>query len=100
MNTDIEKLDMIKAEVNKIFKSKTVKNAMQERLDWEELEKIEKSLEDDCEDLQKRFRAGKKRKVIRFTDGIIKHIPLWQLFYLSIFVNLHILQKIAKLKVW
>lgn len=69
MNTDIEKLDMIKAEVNKIFKSKTVKNAMQERLDWEELEKIEKSLEDDCEDLQKRFRAGKKRKVIRFTDG-------------------------------
>lgn len=53
MNTDIEKLDMIKAEVNKIFKSKTVKNAMQERLDWEELEKIEKSLEDDREDLQK-----------------------------------------------
>lgn len=40
MNTDIEKLDMIKAEVNKIFKSKIVKNAMQERLDWEELEKL------------------------------------------------------------
>lgn len=69
MNTDIEKLDMIKAEVNKIFKSKTVKNAMQERLDWEELEKIEKSLEDDREDLQKRFKAGKRRKVIRFADG-------------------------------
>ena len=69
MNTDIEKLDMIKAEVNKIFKSKIVKNAMQERLDWEELEKIEKSLEDDREDLQKRFKAGKSRKVIRFADG-------------------------------
>lgn len=69
MNTDIEKLDMIKAEVNKIFKSKIVKNAMQERLDWEELEKIEKSLEDDREDLQKRFKAGKRRKVIRFADG-------------------------------
>lgn len=69
MNTDIEKLDMIKAEVNKVFKSKTVRNALQERLDWEEIEKIEKSLEDDCEDLQKRYKAGKKRKVIRFTDG-------------------------------
>ena len=69
MNTDIEKLDMIKAEVNKIFKSNAVKNAMQERLDWEEMEKIEKSLEDDKEDLQKRFKAGKGRKVIRFVDG-------------------------------
>lgn len=69
MNTDIEKLDMIKSEVNNIFKSKTVKNAIQERLDWEELEKIEKSLEDDREDLQKRYKAGKRRKVIRFADG-------------------------------
>lgn len=68
-NTDIEKLDMIIAEVNKIFKSKSVKNAMQERVDLEELEKIEKSLDDDREDLMKRFKAAKRRKVIRFSDG-------------------------------
>ena len=68
-NTDIEKLDMIIAEVNKIFKSKSVKNAMQERVDLEELEKIEKSLDDDREDLMKRFKTAKRRKVIRFSDG-------------------------------
>lgn len=69
MNTDIEKLDMIKREVNRIFKSKVIKNAMQERIDWEEIEKIEKSLDDDREDLHKRFNAAKRRKVIRFADG-------------------------------
>lgn len=69
MNTDIEKIEMIKSEVNKVFKSKLIKNALQERLEWEEFEKMETSIEADRLDLQKRFKAGKNRKVIRFADG-------------------------------
>lgn len=69
MNTDIEKLEIIKKEVNKVFKSKKIRDAMQERQDWEELEKTITSIETDKKDLSKRFTASKNRKTIKLPNG-------------------------------
>lgn len=67
-NTDIVKLDMIKKEVNRVFNSKKVKDAMQERQDWEDLEKTITSIKADREELKKRYTASKNRKKIIFDD--------------------------------
>ena len=69
MNTDIEKLELIKREVNNVFKSKEVKDAIQGRLELEELEKTITSMEADKKDLVKRYNAGKSRRMIRLPDG-------------------------------
>ncbi len=69
MNTDIEKLELIKREVNNVFKSKEVKDAIQGRLELEEMEKIITSMEADRKDLLKRYNAGKSRRIIKFPDG-------------------------------
>ncbi len=68
-NTDREKLDMIKTEVNKVFSSKKVKDAIQERQEWEELNKMETSLEAEKDNLKKRYNAGINRNKIIFPDG-------------------------------
>ena len=52
-NTDIEKLDLIKKEVNKVFKSKRVNDAMQERQDWELMEKTISSIDSDAKECKK-----------------------------------------------
>lgn len=70
-NTDIEKLDIVKKEVNKIFSSKKIKDAFKERQDWEELEKNIKSIDADKSDLKKRHEASKKRKKIELPNGAI-----------------------------
>lgn len=69
MNTDIEKLELIKREVNNVFKSKEVKDAIQGRLELEEMEKTITSMEADKKDLLKRYNAGKSRRIIKFRDG-------------------------------
>jgi len=68
-NTDIEKLDLIKKEVNKVFKSKRVNDAMQERQDWELMEKTISSIDSDAKELKKRYNARKTRKKIILPDG-------------------------------
>lgn len=70
MNTDIEKLEIIKKEVNRVFKSKKIKDAMQERQDWEELEKTITSIEADKKDLSKRFTSSKNRKTIKLPNDV------------------------------
>lgn len=68
-NTDIEKLDLIKKEVNKVFRSKRINDAMQERQGWELLEKTISSIESDAKELKKRYISSKSRKKIILPDG-------------------------------
>lgn len=68
-NTDIEKLDLIKKEVNKVFRSKRINDAMQERQAWELLEKTISSIESDAKELKKRYISSKSRKKIILPDG-------------------------------
>ena len=71
MNTDIQKLRIIKDEVNKVFKSEKIKNAMKEREDLEKNYKAEVSIEEDINNLRKRYNDAKKKKHIIFPDGTI-----------------------------
>jgi hypothetical protein len=68
-NTDIQKQDQIRKEINRIFQSKKIKDAFKERQDWEELEKNIKSIKSDEDDLKKRYDASRKRRKIELPDG-------------------------------
>lgn len=69
MNTDIQKLKIIKEEVNRVFKSDKIKKAMEERSELEESYKAITSIEEDGKNLQLRYKASKSRKTITFPDG-------------------------------
>lgn len=69
MNTDIQKLRIIKDEVNKVFKSNSVKNAMSEREELERNYKAETSIKEDESNLSKRFVSSKAKKHIIFPDN-------------------------------
>lgn len=60
---------MIKKEVNKVFKSKRVSDAMQERQDWELMEKTILSIDSDAKELKKRYNLSKSKKKIILPDG-------------------------------
>lgn len=74
-NSDIEKLDMIKLEVNKIFDSKTIKEAILQRTEFERLESQLVSINEDGKNLKNRFREANKKKNIILPNGVILKEP-------------------------
>ena len=68
-NTNIEKLDIIKKEINRILGSKKVEDAIQERKEWENLEKTINSVDTDGKDLKKRYSNSKSKKTIHLPNG-------------------------------
>ena len=69
-NTDIEKLNLIKTEVNRVFKSSRISDAMEDRQAWEDMEKTITSIETDRRDLMARYRKSQNRKYIHLPDGL------------------------------
>ena len=57
-------------EVNRVFRSKKVSDAMQERQDWESLEKTILSIDSDAKELKKRYSLGKAKKKIILPNGV------------------------------
>lgn len=74
-NTDIERLEIIKNKVNEIFSSKKIKDALNERVEIENLESQLSSIEEDGENLKKRFQQSSKRKNIVLPNGAILKEP-------------------------
>jgi len=74
-NTDIEKLEIIKNKLNEIFSSKRIKDALNERAEIEKFELQLASIEEDGENLKKRFSLTKKRKKIELPNGVVLHEP-------------------------
>ena len=70
-NTNIEKLDLIKKEVNKVFKSKKISDAMEDRQAWEDMEKTITSIEGDRKDLLARYKKSQTRRLIYLPGGVI-----------------------------
>ena len=68
-NTDIEKLDLVKRGINKVFNDKKVSEAIKERSDIEEIEKAISSIEEDGKNLKKRYKNATSRKVITLPNG-------------------------------
>lgn len=74
-NTEIDKLNKIREAFNKVFSSSKIKNALEERQAWEELEKTSISVKTDKKNLKERYNAGINRKRITLPDGKILLAP-------------------------
>jgi len=74
-NTDLEKLEIIKSKVNEIFSSRKIKDALNERVDIEKFESQLSSIEEDGENLKKRFQQSSKRKDIILPNGTVLKEP-------------------------
>lgn len=74
-NSDIEMIEIIKKEVNKIFSSQKIKDAIDERAEIERMENQLASIEEDGKLLEERFKISKKKKEIILPNGIILKEP-------------------------
>jgi hypothetical protein len=63
-NTDLEILEKIKEKINEIISNKKIKNSLAERQEWEEFEKTLRTIDEDEEELKKRFSETKNKKII------------------------------------
>jgi hypothetical protein len=71
-NTNIEKLDILKKEVNKIFNSQKIKEYIRQRSEFEYLENTITSIEDDGKKLEKRFADSRKCSKISFPNVLFQ----------------------------
>jgi len=69
-NTDLEILDKVKERMNAILEQKSIKDLFKERDAWEKTYKMERKLDDDKEELNKRFKAAQNRKIINLPNGV------------------------------
>ncbi len=74
-NTDIEKLNLIKQELNRIFSTTQVLEAVAERTEIEKLEQQILSIDADGKNLKKRFRAAQHRDRIQLPNGGTLLVP-------------------------
>jgi len=72
-NTEIEKIDLIKRKINEIFNSKKIKDLLNERLEIEKLETTILSIDEDGQNLEKRFKdSNKSKKIILPDEKVLK----------------------------
>lgn len=74
-NSQIEKIEIIKKEINRIFSYQKIKDAIDERNEIEKMENQLKSIDDDGKQLEERFKISKKSKEIILPNGVILKEP-------------------------
>lgn len=74
-NSDIEKIDIVKRELNHILNDNKIKALMNERADMEMLEKQILSIDGDIKDLTERKKTANNRNKIVLPNGIILQEP-------------------------
>ncbi len=74
-NSDIEKIEIVKKEINKIFSSQKLKDAIEERAEIEKMENQLTSIDEDGKLLEERYKTSKKKKEIYLQNGIILKEP-------------------------
>lgn len=70
-NSEIEKIEIIKSQLNTILNDSSIKSLMNERSEMEQLEKQIQSIENDQADLQIRSKLSQQRKTITLPCGRI-----------------------------
>lgn len=70
-NSDLEKIDVIKKELNRILNESKVKSMMNERSEMEALEKQLQSIDTDIDELKTRKKAALKRRKIVLPDETV-----------------------------
>lgn len=74
-NSDIEKLDVIKKELNRILNDNKIKALMNERADMEAIEKQIQSIDADVKELAERKKAASDRNKIVLPNGCVLQEP-------------------------
>ena len=74
-NTDLEVIQKIKDKVIALLSDRKIKNDLAERQLWEEHEKTLRSIEEDQEELKKRFKDATNKKEIHLPTGQILSEP-------------------------
>jgi hypothetical protein len=74
-NTDLEIIEKIKGKINEILSDKKVKNILDERQQWEEHERTLRTIEEDGDELKKRFKEAQGKKQIALSSGLILTEP-------------------------
>lgn len=74
-NSDIEKIDIIKKELNRILNDNKIKALMNERADMELLEKQIQSIDGDIKELSERKKVANNRNKIILPNGVILQEP-------------------------
>ncbi len=74
-NSDIEKIEIIKKELNRILSDNKIKVLLNERADMETIEKQIQSIEGDVKDLAERKKSANNRNKIHLPNGVILQEP-------------------------
>lgn len=74
-NSDIEKIEIVKKELNRILNDSKIKALMNERADMEALEKQIQSIDGDIRDLAERKKSANSRNKIILPNGVILQEP-------------------------
>lgn len=74
-NTDIEKLTIIKSKLNEIFDSSKIKNALNERAEYEKFENVLASIDEDEARLKERMKNSSNARQILLPSGVILKEP-------------------------
>jgi hypothetical protein len=74
-NSDIEKLDIVKAKLNEIFNERKIKDALNERAEIEKLENQLANIEEDGRLLKSRYSAAVKSVKIKLPNGVALKEP-------------------------
>lgn len=74
-NSDIEKIEIIKKELNRILSDSKLKALMNERAEMEAMEKQIQSIDSDVRELSERRKSANNRKKIYLPNGIVLQEP-------------------------
>lgn len=74
-NSDIEKIEIVKKELNRILNDNKIKALMNERADMEALEKQIQSIDGDLKDLAERKKSANNRNKITLPNGVVLQEP-------------------------
>ncbi len=74
-NSDIEKIEVVKKELNHILNDNKIKALMNERADMEALEKQIQSIDGDIKDLAERKKSANNRNKIVLPNGVVLQEP-------------------------
>lgn len=74
-NSDIEKIEVIKKELNRILSDSKIKAWMNERAEMEAFEKQIQSIDSDVKELAERKKSANKRKKIYLPNGVVLQEP-------------------------
>jgi hypothetical protein len=74
-NTDLETLEKVKHKVNEILSDRKIQNDLSERQEWQRQESTLRSIDEDAQELKKRFKESQSKRTIQLPNGLVLFEP-------------------------